>query len=40
MKQEILNGIKLVTINVGQMRVFVIINNVKIKINVDINVKN
>ena len=40
MKQDIQNGMKLVNVNVDQMQLFVIINNVGIKINVDVNVKN
>ena len=40
MKQDIYNGMKRVSVNVDQMQLFVIINNVGIKINVDKNVKN
>ena len=40
MKQDIQNGMKIVCVNVDQMQVFVITNNVGIKINVDVNVKN
>ena len=40
MKQDIQDNIKLVNVNVDQMQVFVIINNVGIKINADVNVKN
>ena len=34
------NGMKNISVNVDQMQLFVIINNVEIKINVDVNVKN
>ena len=40
MKQDIQDNIKLVNVNVNQMKVFVIINNFGIKINRDVNVKN
>ena len=40
MKQDIQDNIKLVNVNVDQMQVFVITNNVGIKINADVNVKN
>ena len=40
MKQDIQNGMKLVNVNVDQMQLFVIINNVGIKINADVNAKN
>ena len=40
MKQEKYNGMKCVSVNVDQMQLFVIINNVGIKINVDVNVNN
>ena len=40
MKQDIQDNIKLVNVNVDQMQVFVIVNNVGIKINADVNVKN
>ena len=40
MKQDIQNFMKLVKVNVYQMQVFVIINNVGIKINADMNAKN
>ena len=40
MKQDIYNGMKRVSVNVDQMQLFVIINNVGTKINVDKNVKN
>ena len=40
MKQDIQNSIKLVYVNVDYMQVNLIINNVGIKINVDVNVKN
>ena len=39
-KKETQNGIKLVNVNVEEMRVFVIINGVEIMKNVDVNVKN
>ena len=40
MKQDISNGIKHVSVYVDQMQLFVIINNVGMKINIDVNVKN
>ena len=40
MKQDICNGTKRVNVNVDQMQLFVTINNVRIKINADVNVKN
>ena len=40
MKQDLQNFMKLVKVNVYQMQVFVIINNVGIKINADMNAKN
>ena len=40
MKQDIQNGMKLVNVNVDQMQLFVIINNVGIKINADVNANN
>ena len=40
MKQDLQNGMKHVSINVDQMQLYVIINNVGIKINVDANAKN
>ena len=40
MKQDIQNGMKLVNVNVDQMQLFVIINNVGIKINAEVNSKN
>ena len=40
MKQGIQNDMKLVNVNVGEMQVFVIINNVGIMINSDVDVKN
>ena len=40
MKRGILNGMKLVNVNVDQIQVFVIINNIGMKINVGVNVKN
>ena len=40
MKQDTQNGMKLVNVNVDQMRVFVIINNAGIVIYADVNVKN
>ena len=40
MKQDIQNGMKRASVNVDQMQLFVIINNVGMKINVDANVKN
>ena len=38
MKQNIKNGTKLVNLNVGQRKAFVIINKNGIEINVDVNV--
>ena len=40
MKQDTYNDMKLVNVNVDQMQLFVIINNVGTKINVDVNAKN
>ena len=40
MKQDIQNCMKLVSVNVDQMQVFVIINNAGIKINAGVSVKN
>ena len=40
MKQGIQNGMKQVNVNVDQMKVFVIVNNVGMKINADVNAKN
>ena len=40
MKRDLQNGMKRVSVNSDQMQSFVIINNVDIKINVDVNVKN
>ena len=40
MKLDLYNGMKNVSVHVDQMKLFVIINNVGIKINVDVNVKN
>ena len=40
MKQDTQNGMKVVNANVHQMQVFIIINNVKIKLNAGVNVKN
>ena len=40
MKQGIQYNKKLVNVDVDQMQVFVITNNVGIKINIDVNVKN
>ena len=40
MKLDLQNGMKNVNVNVDQMQLFVIINNDRIKINVDANVKN
>ena len=40
MKQDIYNDMKLVNVNVDWMQLFVIINNVGTKINVDVNAKN
>ena len=40
MKQDLWNGMKLVNVGVNLGLMFVIINNVGIKINADVNVKN
>ena len=40
MKQGTSNGMKLVGVIAGQMQVIVIINNVRTKINVDLNTNN
>ena len=40
MKQDLYSGMKLVNVSVNLEKMFVIINNVGIKINVDVNVKN
>ena len=40
MKRDLQNDMKRVSVNVDWMQLFVIINNVGIKINVDMNVKN
>ena len=40
MKQDLQNGMKLANVSVNLEKIFVIINNVGIKINVDVNVKN
>ena len=40
MKQDIQNGMKVVNVSVNLEKMFVIINNVGIKINVDVNTKN
>ena len=40
MKRDLQNNMKHVSVNVDQIQLFVIINNVGIKINVDVNVKN
>ena len=40
MKLDLQNGMKNVSVNVDQMQLFVIINNIGIKINVDVNVNN
>ena len=40
MKQDTQKNMKLVNVKVDQMQVFVIINNVGIKINTDVSVKN
>ena len=40
MKLGLQNGMKNVSVNVDQMQLFVIINNIEIKTNVDVNVKN
>ena len=40
MKQDTYNFLKLKSINLDKMQVFLIINNVGIKINADVNLKN
>ena len=40
MKQGLQNGMKHVSVNVDQMQLFVVINNVGIKINADVNANN
>ena len=40
MKQDLQNGMKHVNVCVNLEKMFVIIKNVRIKINVDVNVKN
>ena len=40
MKQDLQNCMERESVNVDQMQLFVIINNVGIKINADVNVKN
>ena len=40
MKEDTKNDMKLVNVRVDQMQVFVMINNVGMKINVGVNVKN
>ena len=40
MKQSTLNGMKRENLNVDQMEVFLMINNVRMIINSDVNVKN
>ena len=40
MKRDIQTGMKLVNVSVNVDKMFAIINNVGIKINVDVNVKN
>ena len=40
MKQDLLNGMKCVNASVNLEKMFVIIKNVRIKINVDVNIKN
>ena len=40
MKQNLQNSMKHVSVNVDQMQSFVIINNVAIKINANVHVKN
>ena len=40
MKQDLQNGMKHVIVNADQMKLFIIIHNVGIKINVDVNAKN
>ena len=39
MKQDLQNGLKRVSVNVDQMQLFVIINNIGIKIDADVNGK-
>ena len=39
-KQDTQNGMKRVNANVSQMHVFVLINNIEMKINADVNIKN
>ena len=40
MKQDTQIGMKRVRVNVDQMQLFVIINNIAMKINADVNAKN
>ena len=40
MKQDLQNDMKHVNVSVNLEKMFVIINNVRIKINIDVNVKN
>ena len=40
MKQDTYNNLKLKSVNLDKMQVFLIINNVGIKINADVNLKN
>ena len=40
MKQDTYNFLKLKNVNLDKMQVFLIINNVGIKINADVNLKN
>ena len=40
MKEDLQNGMKHVSVNVDQMQLFVVVNNVGIKINADVNAKN
>ena len=40
MKQDTQNGMKQVSVNVGYMQVFVIINNFEMMINAGVNAKN
>ena len=40
MRRDIKNGMKLVSVYADQIKLFVIINNGGMKINVDVNVKN
>ena len=40
MKQDLCNGMKLVSVNVDQMQLFVITNNVGVKVNADVNAQN